>query len=170
MSTQTPSTSQTPELRPYILKALYSWISECGNTPHLMVDATYPGVNVPQEYVRDGRIVLNIAMIATTQLVIGDEAISFGARFNGRDRKLYIPMAAATALYAKETGIGMALPEMLNKPESSPAASPPVTEERTVGKAVITDEKVGLGTVPPLDASSSSTETPRRKGHLQLVK
>ncbi|WP_087016629.1 ClpXP protease specificity-enhancing factor [Thaumasiovibrio subtropicus] len=95
----------TPQ-RPYLLRAYYDWLVENDLTPHLVVDATLPGVRVPTEFVRDGQIVLNIAPRAVGNLELGNDAISFNARFSGRPHSVVVPMYAAMAIYARENGAG----------------------------------------------------------------
>lgn len=94
-------------LRPYLYHAYYNWILDNDNTPYLLVNTDYPDVDVPTEFVRDGKIILNIAPRSIGQYVVNDEAISFSARFQGMLRNLYIPFGAAEALYAQETGDGI---------------------------------------------------------------
>jgi len=93
--------------RPYLIRALYEWIVDNGLTPHLLVDATRPGVEVPQAYVDDGRIVLNIAPLAVHGLALGNERIEFDARFRGVPHHVVVPPAAVLAIYARENGQGM---------------------------------------------------------------
>lgn len=93
--------------RPYLLRALYEWITENACTPHIIVDARYDDVMVPSDSVVDGRIVLNISASAVKDLTIGNEAIAFSARFGGVSRDLLIPIGAVQAIYAKENGKGL---------------------------------------------------------------
>ncbi len=93
--------------RPYLIRAFYDWISDNDCTPHILVNANMPSVEVPTEYIEDGQIVLNIAMTAVHGLELGNTAISFQARFGGIPRDLYIPVQAVTAIYARENGRGM---------------------------------------------------------------
>ena len=97
--------------RPYLLRALYEWIVDNGMTPHLLVDATRPGVRVPAHTVKEGRVVLNVAERAVVRLAMDNEAVSFTARFGGVSHPVQVPIAAVLAIYARETGQGMALPE-----------------------------------------------------------
>ena len=90
--------------RPYLLRAYYDWLVDNSFTPYLVVDATYLGVNVPVEYVKDGQIVLNLSANATGNLQLTNDFIQFNARFKGVSRELYIPMGAALAIYARENG------------------------------------------------------------------
>lgn len=92
--------------RPYLLRAFYDWLVDNDLTPHLVVDATLPGVQVPMEFVSDGQIVLNIAPRAVGNLELGNEAISFSARFSGRPHTVIVPIYAALAIYARENGAG----------------------------------------------------------------
>ena len=93
--------------RPYLLRAYYDWLVDNSFTPYLVVDATYLGVNVPVEYVKDGQIVLNLSANATGNLQLTNDFIQFNARFKGVSRELYIPMGAALAIYARENGDGV---------------------------------------------------------------
>ena len=93
--------------RPYLLRAYYDWLVDNSFTPYLVVDATYLGVNVPVEYVKDGQIVLNLSASATGNLQLTNDFIQFNARFKGVSRELYIPMGAALAIYARENGDGV---------------------------------------------------------------
>jgi stringent starvation protein B len=94
--------------RPYLLRALYEWIVDNGCTPHIIVDATLPGVDVPEQYVKDGQIVLNLSPSAVIELQLGDESVSFNGRFGGRPTDVFIPVAAVLGVYARENGQGMA--------------------------------------------------------------
>lgn len=94
-------------LRPYIYHAYYQWILDSECTPYLLVNCGYPDVDVPQEFVRDGKIILNISPRSIGEYAVDDEAISFSARFHGEVRRLYIPFGAAEAVYAQETEVGV---------------------------------------------------------------
>ena len=97
--------------RPYLLRAIHEWISDNGMTPHLLVNADFPGVHVPPGTAKDGKVVLNIAERAVGQLSLGNDYITFGARFGGVAHEVFVPVAAVLAIYSRETGQGMALPE-----------------------------------------------------------
>ena len=92
--------------RPYLLRAFYEWLLDNNLTPHLVVDINLPGVMVPLEYARDGQIVLNIAPRAVGNLELGNDGVSFSARFGGVPRQVSVPMAAVLAVYARENGAG----------------------------------------------------------------
>jgi stringent starvation protein B len=112
--------------RPYLIRALYDWISDNGLTPYLLVDATRPEVRVPSSAVREGKVVLNIALRAVDQLDLGNERISFLARFSGVSYPVSVPVAAVEAIYAQENGQGMMLPRELDGggPEPDPPSGP----------------------------------------------
>ena len=93
--------------RPYLVRAIYEWLNDNALTPHVLVDATRPGVVVPTAYVKDGRIVLNIAPGAVRDLFIRNEGLSFSARFGGVPMRVDAPMHAVLAIYARENGQGM---------------------------------------------------------------
>ncbi|MCK7592564.1 ClpXP protease specificity-enhancing factor [Pseudomarimonas salicorniae] len=97
--------------RPYLVRAMYEWISDNALTPYLLVDAGIEGVQVPSQAVKDGRVVLNIAGRAVAQLELGNDEIRFMARFSGVSQSVRVPMPAVLAIYAQETGQGMMLPQ-----------------------------------------------------------
>ncbi|WP_410678437.1 ClpXP protease specificity-enhancing factor [Avibacterium paragallinarum] len=93
--------------RPYLLRAYYDWLVDNDYTPYLVVDATYPEVKVPEEYVQDGQIVLNVSSNATGNLALTNDFIQFNARFRGVPQEVFVPMGAAMAIYARENGDGI---------------------------------------------------------------
>ncbi|AGA34259.1 Stringent starvation protein B [Thioalkalivibrio nitratireducens DSM 14787] len=93
--------------RPYLVRALLDWIVDNSMTPHLLVDATRPGVTVPEQFVQDGKITLNIGPAAVQALQLDNDAISFSARFAGRPMQVYLPMGSVLAIFARENGQGM---------------------------------------------------------------
>jgi stringent starvation protein B len=92
--------------RPYLLRAFYEWIVDNDCTPYLVIDAEYPDTKVPQQFVQNGQIVLNMAPSAVSQMQMGNEVLSCSARFGGHPFALYIPVKAVLAIYAKENGAG----------------------------------------------------------------
>ena len=138
--------------RPYLLRALNQWIADNGMTPHLLVDATRPGVRVPPHTIKDGKVVLNIADRAVARLEMGNDAVSFNARFAGASHSVVVPVPAILAIYARETGQGMALPE-----EIAPASQQDGPDEEAEQSAPDTPDDDGA---PP----------PRRGAHLRVVK
>lgn len=93
-------------LRPYLYNAYYQWLIDNDLTPYLLIKTDYPNVDVPPEFIRDNKIILNISPRSIGQYVINDESISFSARFQGMLRNIYIPFGAMEAIYAQETGDG----------------------------------------------------------------
>lgn len=92
--------------RPHLLRAFYAWLTENDLTPHLVVDATLPRVQVPTEFVQDGQIVLNIAPRAVVDLDLTLDEVAFNARFGGVPMQVIVPMYAVMAIYARENGTG----------------------------------------------------------------
>lgn len=101
-----PSTAITPT-RPYLVRAIYEWINDNLLTPYLLINAEEKGAFVPQQYIKDGQIVLNIAPHAVNQLIMDNDAIGFSARFGGVPQQVYVPMRAIMGLYARENGQGL---------------------------------------------------------------
>ena len=106
--------------RPYLLRAIYDWISDNNLTPYVLVDASVEGVRVPPQVVKNGQVVLNLAMRAVANLDLGNEWISFQARFSGQSQAIHLPIRSVLALYAQENGQGMMFPA-----DGSPAEPPP---------------------------------------------
>ena len=119
----------TPALptRPCVLRAMHQWITESGNTPHVIVDAGHDGAEVPRAYVKDGKIVLNLSEGATQRLRLGNEHVEFDARFAGVAHHVRFPVSAVLGVYARETGEGMVFSEQDLGPE--PPKHPTPAEE-----------------------------------------
>jgi stringent starvation protein B len=110
---------------------MLDWIVDCGHTPHLIVDATSETVRVPRQFVKEGRIVLNISASAAQSFSIGAEAVEFNARFSGVSHHLFVPVDNVLGIYARETGQGMVFTEGVgtdSPPDGSPEpVAPPLT-------------------------------------------
>ena len=133
--------------RPYLIRAIYDWCVDNGHTPHLLVAADYPGVNVPMQFVQEGRITLNLSPMAVQALNIEDDPIWFSARFSGRPFDVIVPPGAVLAVFARENGEGLVFGEV----------EPPL----------------GGGDSPnPPAPSAPEPEAPKPKprGHLRVVK
>jgi len=121
-----PSSAVGPgSTQPYLLRALHEWCCDNGFTPHIAVrvDAS---VQVPPEFVRGGEIVLNIGLEATSGLHLGNDCVRFTARFGGRAREVIVPVQQVMAIYARETGQGMAFaPPAVQAGKSDGAAAAP---------------------------------------------
>lgn len=134
--------------RPYLIRAFYDWIIDNDCTPYLVVNAGLPGVQVPNQHVDKGQIVLNVSVTAVQALMLENSSISFTARFSGVAYDIFIPINAVMAIYAKENGRGM----------------------------IFSDEEDGLPPEPPSDGggdtSSSKGKGSGKKGsgHLKVVK
>ena len=94
-----------------MIRAIYQWIIDNNTTPHLLVNAEAENVVVPQEFIQNGKIILNVGPMAVQTLSLGNEEITFSARFNGVSKDVFCPVSAVLAIYAKENGQGMAFNE-----------------------------------------------------------
>ncbi|RRJ85521.1 ClpXP protease specificity-enhancing factor [Aestuariirhabdus litorea] len=119
--------------RPYMLRALYEWIVDNECTPYLLVNAQPEGVLVPQEFVNDGQIVLNVSPTAVRELLMTNEEVEFNGRFGGRPMHIYIPVSAVMAIYARENGQGMVF-EVEDDPEPDPRESGNKGPDKQPGK------------------------------------
>ncbi|MYN04116.1 ClpXP protease specificity-enhancing factor [Pseudoduganella sp. DS3] len=117
--------------KPYMLRAIYEWCTDCGYTPYLAVKVD-GATQVPMEYVKKGEIVLNISFGATSGLKMDNDAIHFHARFGGVSREIYVPVNNVMAIYANENGQGMAFEPLLDQ---APAPRAPTEVEETAAPA-----------------------------------
>ena len=139
--------------RPYLLRAIYDWISDNNLPPYVLVDAGFAGVRVPPQVVKNGQVVLNLAMRAVANLDLGNEWISFQARFSGVSQAIQIPVQAVLALYAQENGQGMMFPAEEEGGDTPPPAPGP-------------DD-----TTPAPGADDAGGDKPKRSTpHLRVVK
>lgn len=111
--------------KPYLIRAIYEWIVDNNYTPYITVDTTIPNVDVPQKYIKNNTITLNISTLAAHKLVIDNEAITCKTRFSGTSHNIYVPILAVIAIYAAENSQGMGFPqEKINKTKLKPAKTP----------------------------------------------
>jgi stringent starvation protein B len=113
---------------------MLDWIVDCGHTPHLIVDASTDAVQVPRQFVKEGRIVLNISASATQSFQITAEAVEFNARFSGVSHRIRVPVEFVLGIYARETGQGMVFAEEVPggaPPEPAPSGEEPPPEPPT---------------------------------------
>ena len=96
--------------KPYLVRALYDWILDNDATPHILIDTTLAGVQVPPGFASDGKLVLNLAPQAIQGLEIDNDYVAFSARFGGVAQDVHCPMEALLAIYARENGEGMMFP------------------------------------------------------------
>ncbi len=164
--------------RPYMLRAFYDWLVDNDLTPHLVVEATMPGVRVPLEFVQDGQIILNIAPRAVGNLELGNDAITFSARFSGRPHSVIVPLYAVQAIYARENGAGT-----MFEPEEAYTETPLEEEgifeedyEDSNGEEKVTSNSplsvASADSVEMSDDTDPDDEPPRPKGRpsLRVVK
>lgn len=93
--------------RPYMIRAIYEWVVDNDCTPYILVNALIEGVEVPQQFVQDGQIVLNISPSAVVGLDVGNDELGFRGRFGGVAQDIRVPVAAVLGIYARENGQGM---------------------------------------------------------------
>lgn len=137
--------SEMTSCKPYLIRAIYEWIADNGFTPHVAINANYPGVVVPQQHVEQGSIVLNISAIASKHLLITNDHIEFDARFGGLVKHIHAPIQSIKAIYARENNRGMTFEE----------------EEEPEG---------GGPTAPPISGGATSADAGQKKSHLRVVK
>ena len=112
--------------RPYLVRAMHEWMTDNGQTPHLLVQADAPGLEVPAGFARDGKVVLNVSWQATQGLKLGNDLIEFSARFGGVPHQVRVPTAAVLGIYSRETGQGMLFQEEgdTSPPDGAPPEAP----------------------------------------------
>ncbi len=112
--------------KPYFIRAVFDWLIDNSLTPYLSVDATYPDTQVPDDYVNDGKIIMDIAPNAVRNFHTDNDWISFSARFGGKPMEVFIPIGAVMGIYAKENNEGLfftADPTTPPAPSSPPKAT-----------------------------------------------
>lgn len=114
--------------KPYLIRAIYDWIVDNELTPYIVVNAHVAGVQVPEQYVEGGRIILNISPQACRGLHLENTRIVFTARFAGVATQVVTPPEAVLAVYAKENGRGMVFDEE-EEGAPPPVAPPPSTSK-----------------------------------------
>lgn len=97
--------------RPYLLRAMHEWMTDGGQTPHIIVDAVAEGVVVPSQHIQDDKIILNISYAAVKHLTLGNDEVSFEARFSGAPFRVSVPISAVLGIYARESSHGMVFSE-----------------------------------------------------------
>ncbi|MGE0370538.1 MAG: ClpXP protease specificity-enhancing factor [Gammaproteobacteria bacterium] len=120
--------------RPYILRAIHQWIVDNGMTPHLLVNSGFPGTRVPEQYIENGKIILNISARAVSDFHQDNDWVMFQARFGGRSQEIVIPVPAVLAIYAKENGKGMVFGQDDNGSSDVPPPPPPPSGAPKPGK------------------------------------
>jgi stringent starvation protein B len=97
--------------RSYLLRAMHEWIVDSGLTPHLLIDADDPDLEVPDSARGEGKVVLNVSPSAVRDLLMDRELVTFVARFGGVSRAVSVPITAVEGIYARENGRGMMFPD-----------------------------------------------------------
>ena len=123
--------------RPYLIRGLYEWCTDNGFTPFIAV-LVDDSVRVPNEFVKDGEIVLNISFDATSALKLGNDYIEFKGRFGGVARDILVPVDRVLAIYARENGQGMAFPLLAS---SATTAAAPAADVQAVMLTTVTSDK-----------------------------
>lgn len=137
--------------QPYLLRALYEWCVDSGHTPYVTVRVD-GNTRVPPGFVKDGHIVLNIGPSAVRNLQMGNEWLSFSARFGGMAHEIFVPVGNVLAIYARENGEGMAFPQSSTLP----------VEETEIGAE---EAPQGQEEQPP-----SQPDKPKGRPNLRVVK
>jgi stringent starvation protein B len=169
----TTADSETTSTRPYLIRALHEWCTDNGLTPHLAVSVDET-VQVPQEFVKQGEIVLNVSFDATSVLILGDELIEFKGRFSGTPREIRVPVRQVMAIYARENGQGMSFPisaeksdisksELANRPvdKSARALTAKGKEKGTANLASVNSVSDQSSSTIPESTGSPETRGPR---------
>lgn len=150
------NTMESSSTRPYMIRALHEWCTDNGLTPYLAVRVD-GSVQVPHEFVKDGEIVLNTSYDATGGLQLGNDFIAFKARFGGKPREIMVPVGRVMAIYARETGEGMAFPMSEETPGSAAAGDAPLPATRPTLSTVPADARMQL---VPADAATEEGDEP----------
>ena len=124
---------------------MHEWMADNGNTPHIVVDVSVDGVTVPDEHVKDGKIILNISDSAAHNLKLTNDGASFRARFGGVPFDVWVPMRSVLGIYARETGQGMIF-------------------------SYDSDSEPADGSDPVAEPVADDVESTRARSHLRVIK
>lgn len=157
----------TSSQRPYFLRAVYEWLVDNGLTPYITVEADWEGVQVPASSVQKGQVTLNISMSAVNGLELGNDEITFKARFAGVSRKIVIPIDAVRAIYARENGEGMPMPPPLR---ADAAQEPTAPETQPADVKAVKSVETPAQKPPAAPQSAVASKTSDKRPHLRVVK
>ncbi|HUH59075.1 MAG TPA: ClpXP protease specificity-enhancing factor [Candidimonas sp.] len=147
---------QESSTKPYLIRALHEWCTDNGYTPHIVVTVDANTV-VPVAHIHDGQITLNIGSLATNRLTLGNDYIEFQTRFGGVTEHIFVPVAAVSAIYARETGAGMGFDVV---------ESPPYPGGATVER----NTPAGLTEAPPSSLGKGHAPDDPKPPRLTIVK
>lgn len=171
-----PADTDIPSTRPYLIRALHEWCSDNGFSPYIAVQVD-ASVQVPMEFVKNGEIVLNVGVDATSSLRLGNDFIEFKARFGGVAREIVVPISHVVAIYARENGQGMAFPAPAPAtlsavkpsvlvsdapPSGDGAEATPDTASRSPLRSVTSEQGQEEGDVPPEPPADGPGRSPGR--------
>ena len=157
-------------MRPYLIRALHQWITDNGQTPMLLVDTSVPQVDVPKHAIKNDRITLNASYNATISMTLGNEYISFGARFGGHPLNVMLPVMAVLGIYSREESAGMMFSGSGFSQQAETSTPPKMSVVETA-----TDEQCNSldRQLPPAPSATLDPNQPVRKtrpSHLTVVK
>ena len=162
--------------QPYLLRAFFDWIIDNDCTPYMVVDANYPGVQIPTQFVNNGQIVLNVSPSACVNFSIDLEWISFQARFSGQPMLVSFPCVAVSAVYAKENGAGTVFtvpepPAQNEAPDKQPEEKiPPLQSiDKTLTEVSAVDKSDSKGK-DDIAKDTDKPKKPKNKPGLRVVK
>nr|WP_298249872.1 ClpXP protease specificity-enhancing factor [uncultured Halomonas sp.] len=151
--------------RPYLARALFQWLLDNDLTPHAVVDAEHPQVEVPRQFVQNGQIVLNLSPSAVRDFAMENDAISFEARFGGQPMRVMVPSEALVAIYGRENGVGMVFGHepVMPEPEKANDEGVPALSEVESDDATAPEEEAG-------EEAEGPRRPPRGKPSLRVIK
>jgi len=163
--------------QPYLLRAFFDWILDNELTPYMVINADYPGVQIPTQFINNGQIVLNVSPSACVNFAIDLEWIEFQARFSGQSMKVSFPCLAVAAIYAKENGAGTVfnVPVVQNdthntsEDETNPSDKEP-SKLSSVPDADARDKQKDSATLSSTGTPSNSKKTKKPKASLRVIK
>ncbi|WP_299259421.1 ClpXP protease specificity-enhancing factor [uncultured Kushneria sp.] len=160
--------------RPYLIRALYQWLLDNDCTPYVVVDAERTGVVVPEQFVQNGQIVLNIGPGAVRELFMENDMVAFNARFGGQPMTVELPIDAIIAIYARENGVGMVFGQEPVMPDDASDSAEPDNDDLDerdshLGAVARTDEDHGEGRNDD-DDDDGGSRPPKGRPSLKVIK
>ena len=115
----------------YLVDALIRWLLDNECTPHVVIQTDLPGVEVPGEYVKNNKVVLNASPQAVHGFSLGPKGIEFDTRFGGVPRHIRAPAGAIVGVHARDSNVGFEFEPEESSLESSSSVK---TAEKPTGK------------------------------------
>ena len=120
--------------RSYLVEALIQWLLDNDCIPHIVLQCNLPNVRIPQEYVRENRLVLNVAPSAVRNYKLSKSSIVFDTCFDGVSHRISAPVGAIVGVCARGSSVGMMFEPQADDEQSASTIDSPDVHARARSK------------------------------------